>query len=129
MKKIVSLAVAGVAMLALNGCDSYRDGTEKCNTKLEYIDYTEGAAGKSSSIRLDNKSDYTIEKVYSGRDGDHPVSSTYIPTAPGEYFIANSSACGQNEILKIVDDEDCEQQVSFFRGCDETANFKVTNNF
>ena len=129
MKRVMSLAIAGVAVFALSGCGGDGgDGPEACNTKLMYLDSTPGS-GSRSSIKLTNTSDYTIDRVYSGRGGTTPVSSIYIPTDPGEFFIANSSRCGGDETLKIIDDEGCASTVDFFRACDETANFRVVNNF
>ena len=127
MKRVMSLAIAGVAVFALSGCGG-DSGGEACNTKLMYLDSTSGS-GSRSSIKLTNNSDYTIKKVYSGIDGTTPVSSIYIPTDPGEFFIANSSRCDGDETLKIIDDEGCASTVDFFRACNETANFRVVNNF
>ncbi len=127
MKKWIALAIAGVAMVGLSGCNV--DGNE-CNTRLQYLGATDGVpSGKASSIRLDNKSDYVIEEVYTGINGTTRASSDYIPTAPGEFFVIDSSYCNEEQILKIIDDEGCSQEMSFFRACDETANFQVVNNY
>ena len=131
MKRVMSIAIAGVAVFALSGCDGdggSDGGLEDCNTKLEYVDSRPGS-GDASSIHLENHSDYTIDRVYSGTNGTTPVSSRNIPTDPGEFFTANSSRCDDDETLKIIDDEGCVSAVDFYRACNETANFEVVNNF
>lgn len=121
----VGISIAMVVMLS--GC-AVSDNPMECSTYLEYMGSTDGS-GSASSIRMDNDSDYTIQRVYSGPRGDTEVSSVYIPTEPGEYFIADSSKCNRDEIFRIVDDEMCQQEIMFFRACNKTANFRVVNNF
>jgi len=136
MRKIIGLVIGIVVMAALNGCSGTGGPAgNQCNTELVYKGYSEGTYQNSSgeyaasSVKLENKSDYTIEKVYTGINGDVEASSSYIPTDPGEYFVINSQYCGENEILRIIDDEGCSQEIAYFRGCDETALFEVVNNF
>jgi len=112
IKQITSFVLTGFALVALSGCGG--ESYASCNVLLQYVGSTDGS-GSASSIRLDNFSDYRIDRVYSGVDGDIEVSSVHIPTYPGEYFIADSSYCGRDEILRIVDDEGCEQAVGFYR--------------
>ena len=124
MKKLLSLFISAMAIVALSGCAGIDDGSEQCNVVLRYVNSSNGS-GSASSIRLDNYSNLIIDHVYSGINGNTEVSSVYIPTGPGEYFIANSQRCGDDEILVIIDREGCEQSVNFYRACDETANFSV----
>jgi len=127
MKMINGLIVAGVAALALSGCAGVSDDDLSCNTKLIYEGCDDGASGGDSLITLNNNSGYAIESVYSGEYGNNEVESANIPTDSGESFTVNSSNCDNNQILRIIDDENCAQSVSFYRGCNQTAVFRVDN--
>jgi len=128
MKTVAGLALASMVALILSGCTGSDGEAEGCDTQLNYISSTNGS-GSNSSIKLTNNSDYTIDSVYSGVNGNIAVSSVFIPTDSGEYFIANSSGgCDRGEILKIVDEFGCSQSVQFYRACGETAEFEVVNS-
>lgn len=129
MKKLLGLTVAGVAVFVLSGCAGEDGELLECNTVLQYLNSTSGS-GANSSVKMTNDSTYVIDRVFTGTSGNTEVSSVYIPTDPGEYFLANSNGgCNRDEIFRIIDEEGCSQSIDFYRACGETANFRVLDRY
>ena len=130
MKRIFSLALLGLAVLAFSGCSGGDSGAS--GSSLVKATIGGSVSGYDSTIDIYNHeaSANDICEVYSVPNSSSNWGTNLLRT--GQITPANerqfgSDHCGRNWAIKIVDCVGNESEGSYYRGCHTTTYFTFKN--